>query len=83
MISLDDDFCTRGFNQRPDFFDHPIETCNLELCWSIVLLRGGEKPKEVEDWLNGATAWPTSVKEGFVGSGMKNHCSKAEFLGGI
>ena len=76
-------FARKDFNQMPDFFDHPNKTCNLELCRPIVLLRGDEEPREVEDWLNGAAAWPTSVGQGFVGTGMKNHCSKAKLLGGI
>ena len=83
MIRLDDDFCMQGFNQIPDFFDHLNETCNLELYWPIVLPRGGEKPREVEDWLNGAAAWPMSVGEVFVNNSMKNHCSEAKFLEGI
>lgn len=67
----------------PDFFDHLDKTCNLELCRLIVFFRGSEEPKEEENWLNGAAAQPTSVKQGFIDSDMKNHCSESEFLRGI
>lgn len=70
-------------NQMPDFFDYLNKTCNLELCWLIVFFCSGEKSRKEEDWLNGATAWPIFIRQGFISSSIKHHYFKAKFFKGI
>lgn len=83
MIYLDDDLCLREFNQISNFLDHLYKTRNFKFYWPILFLSGGEEPIKEENRLNGATAWPTSVRSDLVSNDMKHYHSKTEFLKGV
>ena len=45
-----------------DFLNHPNEACDLEFCWPVIFLSGGEEPRKKKKWLDQAAARPTALR---------------------
>ena len=46
MIGLNDDADLTGLNEVSDFLNHLNESCNLELCWPVILFSRSDELKK-------------------------------------
>lgn len=66
-----------------DLFNHPYQTCNLELCQLVIFLDSNEELGKKEKYLDQAAARLTALRQIFIVGGMKNNCSKFKLLGAV
>ncbi len=83
MVGLDDDASSGGLNQVFDFLNHPNKAYDLELCWPVIFLSGGEESRKNKNWFDRAVGRPTALRQILTGGSVKDHRSKSKLLRGV
>ena len=83
VVGLDNDAGLRGLNQVSDFFNHPNEARDLELCRPVILFSGGEESRKKKNWFDQGAARLTALRQILTGGYVKDHRSESKLLGGV